>query len=133
MAYLPRKRRLAALGLILVTNFGFYILPVTTLNSEKVAILVSMIVTVALAFVFSALSHRIHVERILYKYVVSGALGLIGGVICFIAIKDSPFLSLEWVNSYGKLLLIAINVLAALFLFFTRREKVTDTNVENKP
>ena len=130
MAYLPRKRRLAALGLILVTNFGFYILPVTTLNSEKVAILISMILTVIMAFVFSALSHQVRVRQIRYKYGVSGVLGLVCGILCYMAIKDSAFLSLEWINSYGKLLLIGMNVLAALFLFFTKREKKQTEDTE---
>ena len=132
MAYLPRKRRLAALGLILVTNFGFYVLPMATLNSAKVAILISMIVTVIMAFVFSALSQQVRVRKIRYKYGLSGVLGLVCGVLCYMALDDSPFLSLEWVNSYGKVLLIGINVLAALFLFFTKREKKTDIATENE-
>jgi hypothetical protein len=114
---------LSALGLVLVTNFGFYILPVSTLNSQKVAALISLVIAIVVAFALSELSHQIKVERILYKYAVSGAFGIIAGIIAFIAIKDSSFLSMEWINSYGKLLLIALNVLAALYLFFFKGAK----------
>jgi hypothetical protein len=123
LSYLTSRKRLYALGLVLVTNFGFYILPVSTLNSQKVAALISLALAIVIAFAFSELSHQIKVERILYKYAVSGAFGIIAGIIAFIAIKDSSFLSMEWINSYGKLLLIALNVLAALYLFFFKGAK----------
>jgi hypothetical protein len=117
------KKRFYALGLVLVTNFGFYILPVSTLNSQKVAFLISMALAIVVAFALSELSHQIKVERVLYKYAVSGGLGIIAGIIAFIALRDSSFLSMEWINSYGKLLLIALNVVAALFLFFYKGVK----------
>jgi hypothetical protein len=123
------KKRLSALGFVLVTNFGFYVLPVSTLNSQKVAFLVSMVLAIVVAFALSELSHQIKVERVLYKYAVSGGLGIIAGIIAFLALKDSSFLSMEWINSYGKLLLIALNALAALFLFFYKgvKKKEADT------
>jgi hypothetical protein len=61
---------------------------------------------------------------------VSGVLGIITGTIAFIPLKDSSFLSMEWINSYGKLLFIAVNVLAALFLFFYKGAKKTDADTK---
>ena len=123
MAYVPRYRRLSALVLIAVTNIGFYILPIQVFNPEKVALLVSMVIAVTISFLFSTFSHIVKIERILYKYVISGVLGILVGAAVFFVLQDSTFLSMEWVNSKGKVLLIALNGVGALFLFFVKQNK----------
>ena len=122
MVHVPRHRRLTALALIAITNFGFYTLPIRLLNPEKAAILISMVVAVAVAFLISALSHLIRLERIMIKYVISGGVGIGMGVVLFFLLKSSTILTMEWVNSNGKLLLIGLNLIAALFLFFAKKE-----------
>ncbi len=123
MAQRSRQIRWYALVLLLATDLGFYILPVQTLDSETMAYLASLVVAIAVAFLLSALFQLVKVERILYRYATTGALGLVAGVITFIALEDSSFLSMEWVNSSGKILFIALNVLAALILFFYKGAK----------
>lgn len=123
MVHVTRHRRLSALVLIAATNLGFFMLPVRLLNSEKAAILVSMVIAVAIAFVISAFSHLIKLQRVVYKYVISGILGIVAGVVLFFLLKSSALLTMEWINTKGKLLLIALNLIAALYLFFAKRKE----------
>lgn len=120
MARVPRHRRLFALVLIAATNIGFYTLPVRVLDADQVALLIGMVVAVTVAFVFSAFSHLIRVDRMRYRYVLSGGIGIAFGAVAYIVLKDSRFLSMEWINSGGKVVLIALNLAAALVLFFLK-------------
>lgn len=122
MVHVTRHRRFSALVLIAATNFGFFMLPVRLLNSEKAAILVSMLIAVVIAFAIFAVSHLIKLQRLLYKYIISGSLGIAAGAVLFFLLKSSALLTMEWVNSKGKLLLIALNLAAALYLFFSKRK-----------
>ena len=123
MVHVPRHRRLIALAIVAVTNLGFYLLPARLLSSEKAAILVSMVIAVAVAFVISAFSNVIRLKRMMYKYVFSGVVGIMVGAVFFFLLKSSAILTMGWVNTKGKLLLIALNFVAALYLFFARHSK----------
>lgn len=118
MAHLPQHPRLLALAVVAMTNIGFYVLPVRVLDAEKMALIIGMVVSVTVAFVFSAFSNLVRMKRIRYKYVMSGVVGIAVGAVVFFLLRDSSFLSMEWINSGGKLVLIALNVIAALVLFF---------------
>ncbi len=117
---MPRHRRLFALALVAVTDIGFYILPVRVLDAEKVALLIGMVVAVAAAFVFSAFSHLIRVDKLRYKYVLSGGIGIAIGAVAYFVLHDSKFLSMDWINSGGKIVLIVLNLVAAQVLFFLK-------------
>jgi len=55
-----------------------------------------------------------------YRYVLSGGIGIAVGAVAYLVLKDSKFLSMEWINSGGKVVLIVLNLIAALVLFFLK-------------
>ena len=120
MVHASRHKRLFALALVAATDLGLYILPIKGFDAANVALFFSMILTVAVAFSVSAFSHILRIDHLMYKYVVSGVIGIAAGVAAFFVLRSMNLLSMNWVNSTGKVLLILLNLSAVLFLFFVK-------------
>ena len=121
MVYVPKHRRLFALALIAATDVIFVVLPIKGFDAADVALVFSMLLAVAVSFLFSAFTNVIKFERALYKYGVSGGIGIIVGAAAYFVLKGFDLLSLEWFNNGGKIFFVVLNLIAATYLFFSKR------------
>ena len=121
MVYVPKHRRLFALVLIAATDIVFSLLPIKGFDAADVALVFSMLLAVAVSFLFSAFSHFVKFERVLYKYGVSGGIGIIVGAAAYFVLKGFDLLSLDWFNTEGKIFFVVLNLVAATYLFFSKR------------
>jgi hypothetical protein len=118
--HIPRHKRLFALALAIATDIGFYFLPIQMLETDKATFLLSLICTIVAAFATSELLHRIHIDALKFKYPISGVCGVIMGFSLYFWLENSTIVSADWLNEYGKLALIFLNLIAVLFIFLYR-------------
>jgi|GEM_PF-2577903 hypothetical protein len=116
--WMLQRTRLTAIILIAFSVLILWALPVQEINPTMVAFVVCLFATIIVAFASSELFHRINIDQMKYKYSISGALGIIVGIIVYFALKDSNFFSLHWVNVYGKDAMLIVNIVCAIYIFF---------------
>lgn len=115
--------RLSAFIFLLLSVLILWILPVKELNPNVVAFVICLFATLVVAFAFAELFHSLHIDQLKYKYPISGALGIVAGIVVYLSLRDSDFFSLGWVNVYGKDAMLILNIICAVYLFFYKGRK----------
>lgn len=116
--WMLQRSRLSALPLLLFSLIILYILPIAEVDPNMVAFVICLFATIIVAFASSEIFHRVSIDQMKYKYTISGVLGIVVGIVVYFSLRDSNFFTLHWVNVYGKDVMLILNLIAALYIFF---------------
>lgn len=114
--------RAFALGLIILTDIIIGLTHGVSLNPTGLSFLLTLIVVVILAFATSALLRNAKSVKMTRNYTISGIVGVIIGIFFFVWVRDNTAALINWFEQYGLIILLAINILAALFIFFGKKK-----------
>lgn len=112
-----------ALGLIILSDIIMWFTSGVDINPTGLSFLLTLIFVIVVAFTSSALLRNMQSLKMTRNYTISGILGMILGIMFFIWIKDNTAAVIAWFNQYGLIILLGINVLAALYIFFAKQPK----------
>jgi len=93
------------------------------LNPTGISFLLTLIVVVIIAFGLSALLRNINSLKMTRNYILSGALGVVAGIFFYLWVKDNTVSLIHWFEQHGFTILLVINLLAALYIFFAKKSK----------
>lgn len=122
MATFKRKiwMRTFAFGLIILCEILLLLLWKFSLNASMLSMLSTLIVVVLVSFLLSAILSKIQSIKLSRNYGISGVVGIVSGIIYFLWAKDNFNRMVEWIDSYGQLILLFMILIAAAILFFYR-------------
>lgn len=112
-----------ALALIILTDIIMWLTHDVELNPTGISFLLTLIVVVILAFGLSALLRNINSLKMTRNYIFSGVIGVIAGIFFYLWVKDNTVALIHWFEQYGFTILLGINILAALYIFFAKKKK----------
>ena len=112
-----------ALGLLLISDLVIYLTRDFEISSGSLSFLLTLVVVVFVAFAASAVLRNSKSLKMSRNYTYSGILGVIIGIIFYVWIKSNIEQLTEWFAEHGLGLLLILNVICALTIFFVKKRK----------
>ncbi|WP_417608378.1 hypothetical protein [Owenweeksia hongkongensis] len=112
-----------ALGLIILSDIIMWFTHGVDINPTSLSFLLTLILVIVIAFASSALLRNMQSLKMTRNYTISGVIGIVLGIIFFFWIRDNTAAVIAWFNQYGLIILLGINLLAALYIFFAKKPK----------
>ncbi len=113
-----------ALVLLLISNLVIYLTQdMSGISGGSLSFLLTLVVVVLAAFTVSALLRNARSISMTKNYVYSGLVGLILGIIFYFWVKQSIEGWTKWFNDNGLTVLLILNVICALVIFFVSKPK----------
>lgn len=122
--------RAFALGLIILSDIIIGLTNGMNLNPAGLSFLLTMILVVIVAFTVSALLRNMQSLTMTRNYTISGIAGVVTGAIFFFWIKSNTEALITWFEDHGLTILLVINILAALVIFFVKPAKKKETTAQ---
>lgn len=110
-----------ALGLIILSDIIIALTHNLDINASGLSFLLTLILVIVVAFASSALLRNIQSLKMTRNYTISGIIGIVIGTLFFFWVKDNTTALIEWFNNYGVIILVCINIIGALYIFFTKK------------
>ena len=121
--------RIYALGLIILTDIIIGLTRDMDVNSSGLNFLLTLIIVVIVAFAASALLRNAKNIKMTRNYSISGILGIVVGIIFFFWIRANTEALLEWFRNHGLTILLLLNVIAGLTIFFSKPSKKAENQL----
>lgn len=113
-----------ALALIILTNLVIYFTKdMLGINAASLSFLLTLVVVVLIAFTSSALLRNAESLTMTKNYTYSGLIGVVVGIAFFFWVNTNITVLVEWFNNNGLTILLVINLICALTLFFSPKKK----------
>ena len=122
-----------ALGLIIVSDFIMWFTHGVDINPTGLSFLLTLILVIIVAFASSAMLRNAQSLKMTRNYTISGILGIVLGIVFFFWIRDNTAAVIAWFNQYGLVILLGINILAALYIFFAKKTKKETGAIAEQP
>lgn len=112
-----------ALGLLVLTNIVIYLTDQISVDGGYLSFLLTLIMVVLVAFISSAMLRNVKNLKITRNYLYSGIIGVIFGLFFVFWVNSNIAAFTSWFNEYGLIVLLIINLLCALTIFFARKPR----------
>jgi Na+-driven multidrug efflux pump len=112
-----------ALGLLILTNLVIYLTNDLSVDSGYLSFLLTLVMVVLVAFVSSSLLRNVKNLKMTRNYLYSGIIGVVFGLIFIFWVNSNIQALQRWFEEYGLALLLIINLICALTIFFARKRK----------
>lgn len=112
-----------ALGLLLLTNAVIYLTKDLSISSGYLSFLLTLVMVVLVAFASSAFLRNIKNLKMTRNYMYSGIMGVVFGLIFIFWVNSNISALTDWFEANGLGLLLIINVICALTIFFAPKRK----------
>ena len=115
-----------ALGLLLLTNIVIYLTDILSVSSGYVSFMLTLVMVVLVAFASSALLRNVQNLKMTRNYMYSGLIGVVFGLIFVFWINSNISAFSDWFAENGLGMLLIINIICALTIFFAPKPKKVD-------
>lgn len=121
--------RAFALGLIILSDIIIGLTHGVSINPGTFNFLLTMIVVVVAAFAVSAVLRNIQSITMTRNYTISGIIGIALGIGFFLWIQNNTAALISWFEEHGLTILLGLNILGALTIFFVSSKKKSSQEV----
>ena len=114
--------RAGALATILVCEILVLMMMAIDIDSSSLSFVSTLVVVVLVAFTLSALLRNVKSLTLTKNYAITGAIGVVAGIVYYWWAGDHLDAMVLWLQSYGIYFLMLVIFLCALILYFSKGE-----------